>query len=122
MSNYNQVILVGRLTRDPELRQTNNGTDVANFGLAVNRGFKEDSPVDFFDVTIWRELAVNVSAHKHKGDLVLVSGSLQNDSYEKDGQTRTKTIINGRDVRYLSSKGQGNAESSSNTNDEDIPF
>lgn len=118
MSNFNNVVLVGRLTRDPELRKTGNDIDVANFGIAVNRNFKEDE-VDFFDVTVWRGLATTVAAHKVKGDLVLVSGELRTDNFEKDGQKRSKTYVVGNTVRYLSSKGQGN---SAPVEDDDIPF
>jgi single-strand DNA-binding protein len=116
--------MVGNITRDPELREVKDGVHVANFGLAVNRGFGQDAGVDFFNITTWRKLAENVAAHKVKGDKVLVSGELRTDKYEKDGQTRTSTYILARDVRYFP-KGEPSASTGSKSSVEttdDIPF
>ncbi len=124
MSSFNEITVVGRLTRDPELKQTSGGHSVANFGLAVNRGFSKDAAVDFFNVAAWRNLGEAVAAHKSKGDLVLVKGPMQNNPYEKDGVKRDSWTIVARDVVYLSSPSQGGNSNTSVDDDDDdeIPF
>ncbi|MCE4976583.1 single-stranded DNA-binding protein, partial [Staphylococcus hominis] len=86
----NRVILVGRLTKDPEYRQTPNGIDVANFTLAVNRNFKSkngEQQADFFNVVVFRNQAQNVNNYLSKGSLAGVDGRIQSRSYEnKEGQ------------------------------------
>ena len=82
MANGNTVELIGNVTRDPELRFTPNGAAVANFGLAVNRRWRNqktnewEEQVSFFDVVCWRELAENASESLTKGTRVMVSGRL----------------------------------------------
>lgn len=100
----NDVTLVGNLARDPELRFTPSGQAVANFGLAVNRRWKENGSdewkeeVSFFDVTCWRELAENVSESLVKGSRAYVTGRLEQQSWEKDGEKRSKVIVVADDV------------------------
>jgi single-strand DNA-binding protein len=96
----NNITILGNLTRDPELRFTPSGTAVASFGLAVNRNIQNKSSgewetsVDFFNVTVWYKLAENCAESLSKGDRVLVSGRLSQDSWEsKDGQKRSTVKI-----------------------------
>lgn len=90
--SVNRVVLVGRLTRDPELRQTNTGKSVANFGIAVTKKFKpqDGSPdADFFNVSCWGQTADFVTNYLHKGRLCAVDGRLQSRKYTtQDGQQR----------------------------------
>ena len=76
----NTIVLIGRLTRDPELRYTSSGTAVVNFGIAVDRGFKSNQPdgqtADFFNVVCWSRLAETVAEYMTKGRLVAVQGRL----------------------------------------------
>lgn len=100
MANGNNVELVGNITRDPELRFTPSGAAVANFGLAVNRRWRNqqtnewDEQVSFFDIVCWRELAENVSESLTKGSRVMVSGRLEQRSWETDnGDKRSKVEV-----------------------------
>lgn len=129
---HNDITIVGYMTRDPELKQVGtDGIDVANFGVAVNRGFSKNEAVDFFNITCWRGLAATVAANKKKGDLVLVQGEMNSDQYEKDGQKRTSWYITARTVRFFP-RGTGGdnanvatSQTTDNDNDfedDDIPF
>ncbi|MBA7508623.1 Single-stranded DNA-binding protein [subsurface metagenome] len=96
----NNITVLGNITRDPELRFTPSGTAVASFGLAVNRNVQNknsgewETQVDFFNVTAWYKLAENCAESLSKGDRVLVSGRLSQDSWEsKDGQKRSTVKI-----------------------------
>jgi len=96
----NNITVLGNITRDPELRFTPSGTAVVNFGLAVNRNVQNkksgewQSEVDFFNVTAWYKLAENCAESLTKGDRVLVSGRLSQDSWEdKEGQKRSTVKI-----------------------------
>ena len=107
MANFNKVILAGNLTRDPELRFTNNGIPVCNFGIAVNRVRSQNDDVDFFDVTVWRELGETVANYKQKGDPILLEGRLQFRSWEdNDGTKRNKVDVVADQVQFLA-RGQG---------------
>ena len=102
----NKVILVGNLTRDPELSETNNGTAVCNFSIAVNRDYANadgERDTDFFNITVWRGRAETCGQYLKKGSKVGVIGSLQNRSYEdKDGVKRYVTDIIAEQVEFLS--------------------
>lgn len=91
----NKVIMMGRLTRDPELRYTQNNTAVASFTIAVDRDIKSgEQNVDFFDCTAWRQTGEFVSKYFRKGSMIVVSGRLQNrDWLDKDQTKRHKTEI-----------------------------
>jgi single-strand DNA-binding protein len=96
----NVVTLTGNITRDPELRFTNNGQANASFGLAVNRRWQNkqtqewEEAVSFFDVVCWREMAENVSESISRGDRVVVAGRLEQRSWEADnGDKRSKVEI-----------------------------
>ena len=103
----NRIILIGRLTRDPELKYTTNGTAVVNFTLAVNRKFNRDE-TDFIDIVAWRGLAENCANYLSKGRLAAVEGRLQIRSYEaNDGTKRKVAEVIANDVRFLETKNSG---------------
>ena len=103
----NQVILVGRLARNPEVQELENGKKVANITLAVPRSFKNhegEYETDFIDCTLWNGVAENASLYCEQGDIIGVKGRLQKDSYEKDGENRTRMNVVAEKVTSLSSK------------------
>ena len=110
MAAFNRVILAGNLSRDPEIKFTNDGMPVTSFGLAVNRvRSKKEGAVDFFDVTAWRELGEAVANHKRKGDPVLVEGRLQYRSWEaEDGSKRSKVDVVADSIQFLG-RGKGSS-------------
>ncbi len=104
--SFNQVILMGNLTRDPELRQTPNGHNVASFGLALNRSYKGadgnwQEATDFVDIVAWGPLGERVAQYLSKGRPCLVNGRLQSRSWEQDGQKRSKLEVVAQDVTFL---------------------
>lgn len=106
MSSFNKAILVGRLTRDPELRYTPTGRPVASFGLAVDRwgskGQGGEKETDFFDIVAWAQLAETISKFATKGKMVLVEGRIQTRQYEtKEGEKRKVFEIVANDIRLL---------------------
>lgn len=113
---YNKVILIGNLTRDPELRYTPNGKAVSTVGLAINSRFKsgEESKEEtlFIDVVVWGKQAETVSQYLSKGRQVLVEGRLQERRWEQDGQQRRKTEVVAENVRFLGSKREGGGSDS----------
>ena len=110
--NLNKVILGGRLTADPELKQTTNGIPVVTFSIAVNRRFqsKENAQqqTDFFNVTAWRATAEFVSRYFRKGSSICVIGSLQNRSWtDQQGAKRYATDVIADEVQFVDSRGEG---------------
>ena len=105
MAGLNHVILIGNLTKDPELRYTPDGTPVVNFTIAVNRfsrNLKDKETVDFIPVVVWRERAERCSEYLTKGSQVAVDGRLQIRSYEdKDGIKRKTAEIIAWRVEFL---------------------
>lgn len=104
MMSLNKIILIGRLTRDPEIRHTQNGVPVARFTLAVDRRPNQQGErmTDFIDIVAWRKLAENVSSMLRKGRLVAVEGSLQiRKITTQDGQPRRLAEVIANDVRFL---------------------
>ena len=102
MVSFNRVILAGNLTRDPELRFTNDGVPVCSFGLAVNRVRSRNEEVDFFDISAWRELGETIANYKKKGDPILVEGRLQYRTWEaQDGSKRSKVDVVADNVQFL---------------------
>ena len=101
---YNRIILVGRLTRDPELRATPDGTSVVRFAIAVNRPVRPgaEEQVDYFDIVAFRQLADTVANYVTKGRLVLVEGKLQTRSYtDREGNRRKAYEVVADTVRFL---------------------
>jgi single-strand DNA-binding protein len=98
MNNLNQILIEGNLTRDPEFKQTKNGTSICNFSIATNRYLpKGDGEftdiVSYFDVTVWSQLAESCRDELFKGRGVRIIGRLQQDRWEKDGKTNSRVII-----------------------------
>ena len=110
MASFNRVILLGNLTRDPELRYIQSGMAVTELGLAVNDRRKTatgewvDEPT-FVDVTVWGRQAETASEYLTKGSPVLIEGRLKLDSWEKDGQKRSKLKVVCEQLRLVSSRG-----------------
>lgn len=89
----NKVVLIGRMTRDPELRTTQNDKAVATFGLAVDDGYGENKKAYFFNVVIWGKAAVAVSSYTHKGSKVAVTGKLTSRSYDDKNGGSKRTAV-----------------------------
>ena len=112
--SFNQVTLMGNLTRDPELRTTPNGASVCGFSLALNRSYKNSEgnwqeATDYIDIVAWGPLGERVAQYLTKGRPALVSGRLQSRSWEQDGQKRSKVEVVANDVTFLGGPGGGNA-------------
>ncbi|PTI21355.1 single-stranded DNA-binding protein [Staphylococcus warneri] len=111
----NRVILVGRLTKDPEYRQTQSGVSTAAFTLAVNRTFKNkngEREADFINVVVFRQQAENVSKYLSKGSLAGVDGRIQSRSYENnEGRRVFVTEVVADSVQFMDSKGSNNQNS-----------
>ncbi|HZZ29315.1 MAG TPA: single-stranded DNA-binding protein [Pirellulales bacterium] len=112
MASFNRVILVGNLTRDPELRYIPSGTAVTDVGLAVNdrRKNAQGEWVDettFVDVTLWGRTAEVASEYLNKGSPVLIEGRLKLDTWEKEGKKQSKLRVVGERMQMLGAKGQG---------------
>ncbi len=110
--NFNKVILGGRLTADPELKQTQTGVAVVSFSIAVNRRPSRDGAqqTDFFNVTAWRGTAEIVTKYFKKGSSICVVGSIQNRSWtDQQGQKRYATDIIADEVNFVDSRGESSA-------------
>lgn len=105
----NQVILMGRLTRDPETRTTPSGKSVTSFSIAVDR-VGQDDQADFFDVTAWEKTGELVQQYLSKGRRVLVQGRLRQDSWEdkETGKKRSRVEVTATDVTFLDGPGGDN--------------
>ena len=115
----NKVFLIGRLTRDPELRYTGNNTAVASFGIAVNRNFTNqqgERDADFFNVTVWRKQAENVKNYLSKGSQVAIEGRLQSNTYDDaNGQKRTSIDVVADNVEFIGSRNSSNNSNNMNS-------
>ncbi|MEO2046667.1 MAG: single-stranded DNA-binding protein [Pirellulales bacterium] len=111
MASYNRVVLVGNLTRDPELRYIPSGTAVSEIGLAINDRFKRNEQwveeTTFVDVTLWARTAEVANEYLSKGSSVLIEGRLKLDTWEKDGQKRSKLRVIGEKMQMLGGRSQG---------------
>jgi len=122
----NNVVLVGRLTRDPELRKTQSGVSVVNFTLAVNRTFTDQSgerQADFINCVVWRNQADNLARYMRQGSLIGVEGRIQTSSFESEQGTRYVTEVLANSIQFLESKSQTQQQpqqqsQSSNNNDD----
>ncbi len=132
MANYNKVILMGNLTRDPELRFLPSGTAVANFGIAVNRKYRqneeEKEEVLFVDIVVFGRQAETCNEYLRKGRPVMVDGRLQYRKWEtEDGKTRSKHEVVATIVQFLggprdTESGAGPGDGAPATNNDEIPF
>ena len=120
MASYNKVMLMGNLTRDPELKYTPKGTAIADIGLAVNRTYTTDSgekreEVTFIDVTLWGRVAEIVGEYCKKGRPLFVEGRLQLDTWDdkQTGQKRSKLKVVGENIQLLGSREGGGGGSGS---------
>lgn len=145
----NKVILVGRITRDPELRTIASGTGVVNFTVAVNRPMAQnnnngdqnnDRNADFISCVVWNKQAENLAKYVKKGALIGVEGRLQTRQYDSNGTTRYVTEVLCDNVQFLESKNETNQQAQTsqpakqevvedpfagkinNASDEDLPF
>lgn len=114
--SFNQAIIMGNLTRDPELRSTPGGQSVASFAVATNRVWNSQSgerqeAVDFHEVVAWGKLGELASQYLSKGRKVMVVGRLQTQSWEKDGVKRQRTEIIASDINFLDRPADGGGES-----------
>lgn len=105
---YNRVILMGRLTRDPEMRTTPSGVSMCRFSIAVDRRFAkqgEERQADFFDVTVWRQTAEFVCKYFTKGRMIHIEGTIQNNNYtDQNGVKRYATAIIADQVSFCGDK------------------
>jgi single-strand DNA-binding protein len=136
MPNLNQVLLVGRLTRDPEVRHTAGGTPVANFTLALNRRFRDPTgefreEASFLNIVAWQKLAELCGEHLGKGSPVLVEGRLTSRSWEtQDGQKMNVVEVRARRVQFLArpepasveAEHRDEPEDDGSADEEDVPF
>jgi single-strand DNA-binding protein len=118
--SFNQVVLMGNLTRDPELRTTPNGQSVCSFSLALNRSYKNadgdwQEVTDYVDIVAWAALGERVAQYLSKGRPALVSGRLQSRSWEQDGQKRNKLEVVAQDVTFLGGAPGGGGGGGSST-------
>lgn len=123
--SFNQVILMGNLTRDPELRQTPNGQSVCSFSLALNRSYKGSDgnwteATDYIDIVAWGPLGERVAQYLTKGRPALVNGRIQSRSWEQDGQKRSKVEVVAQDVTFLGGAGGGNGGSGGSSNNDEF--
>jgi single-strand DNA-binding protein len=103
----NQIVLVGRLVRNPELSESANGSKYSNITLAVPRAYKNadgEYDTDFVNCKLFTAIAENTAEYCKKGDLIGVKGRIQSDTYEKDGETKYSTEVIAEKVTFLSSK------------------
>ena len=117
MASYNRVILIGNLTRDPELRYIPSGSAVTDIGLAVNDRRKDSNgqwvdETTFVDVTLWGRQAEVAGEYLSKGSPVLIEGRLKLDTWEKDGQKRSKLKVVGQRMQMLGTREGGGGDGS----------
>ena len=113
----NKVFLIGNLTRDPELSNTNSGISVCRISIAVSRRFANadgSRETDFFNVVAWRAIAENCAKYLKKGSKIAVMGSIQNRSYEgNDGNKHYTTDITAEEIEFLSTRGDASSSTDS---------
>jgi single-strand DNA-binding protein len=111
MTDLNRVVLVGRLTRDAEMKFTPSGLAVSKFSIAVNRsrkvGDQWEEEASFFDATLWGRSAESLSQYLVKGKQIALDGELRQDRWEQDGQKRSKVEIVVNNLQLLGGQGQG---------------
>lgn len=118
MSGVNKVILVGRLGKDPEIRNLDSGVSVANFTLATSETYRDKTTgekkeiTEWHNVVLWRGLAEIAQKYLHKGDMVYIEGKLRTRSWEKEGVTRYTTEIIADNMTMLSTKGSSSSSDS----------
>ena len=118
-ANLNVVVLIGRLTRDAELKYISSGVAVSKFSLAVNRrkrsGDQWVEETDFFDITLWGKMAESLNQYLTKGKEIGVEGELRQSRWEQDGQSRSRVEIHARNVQLLGGSQGGGSSVRTNT-------
>ncbi len=109
MASFSKVILMGNVTRDPEIRALPSGTSLAGFGVGINRRYKgsDGNPKDetcFVDITFFGKSAEICEKYVHKGDSIVIEGRLKLESWEKDGQKRSKLVVIGEKLHLMPKK------------------
>ena len=130
MASFNKVMLMGNLTRDPELRYTTNGSAVANFGLAMNRKYKVGDElkeeVCYVEITVWGRQGENCAEYLSKGRPAFVEGYLKFSTWESDGQKRNKLEVVANTVQFLGSRSGSQGDSPTGqapmSDEDDVPF
>ncbi len=116
MADINSVVLVGRLTRNAELKYTNTGMAVSKVSIAINKRRKKDDQwveeVNFFDIVIWGKTAESLQQYLTKGKQIGVSGELRQNRWEQDGQSRSKVEIVATNIQLLGGGGSGGGRTS----------
>ena len=124
-NDINHVVLVGRLTRDSELKYTNTGTAIGKFSIAVNRrkrsGDQWTDEVSYFDIVLWGKTAEALNQYLQKGKQIAVSGELRQNRWEQDGQNRSKVEIIANNVQLLGGTGGRNEGQASRPAPQDDP-
>lgn len=131
----NKVMLIGRLTKDPELSTTNGGVSICKFSIAVQRTFANsngEKEADFFNIIVWKGLAENCHKYLKKGDKLSLVGRLQSNNYEKDGKNQYSVNVVAEEVEFLHTKNENKTENNGKKSndvqkftpvkDEDLPF
>ncbi|MBO8161306.1 MAG: single-stranded DNA-binding protein [Thermosipho sp. (in: Bacteria)] len=121
----NLVMLIGRLTKDPDLRYTTNGKAVCSFNIAVDREYKNsngEKETDFFKIVVWGKAAENCGNYLSKGRLVAVKGSIHNRVYKKDDQKRYTTEILAERVQFLEYAKKDDTPEGFLPADDNVPF
>jgi single-strand DNA-binding protein len=116
MTSFNKVILLGNLTRDPEVRYTPNGIAVASFAIAVNRKYKQGEEtkeeVSYIDIVVFGKQAESCGQYINKGDSVLIDGRLQQRRWEtEEGQKRNKIEVVAQSVNFMPKRSSGGGQS-----------
>ena len=124
--SFNQAIIMGNLTRDPELRTIPSGQQVASFAVATNRSWQDASgerkeAVEYHEVVAWGKLGELAAQYLAKGRKVMVVGRLQTQSWEKDGVKRQRTEIVANDINFLDRPGDGAAPAAGATSVSQAP-
>lgn len=132
---YNKIILMGRLVRDPEIKQTSSGISIANFTLAMDRSFGDEKKTDFIPVVAFNGTADTIGKYVRKGQQLLVSGQLQQKSWEdKDGNKHSSFEVFAQEFSFCETKASDSTKSSTKqesfstakleplNGDDDLPF
>tara|TARA_R110000751_G_scaffold62843_6_gene130161 strand:+ start:1563 stop:1973 length:411 start_codon:yes stop_codon:yes gene_type:complete len=118
MANFNQVIMMGNLTKDPEIRELPSGDKVCNLRIAVNSGYKEKKETLFIDVSCWNAQAINCGKYLVQGKNVAVVGRLKQEEWaDNEGNKQRRMTIQASNVQFLDRKGEGSDNSDSSSSD-----
>lgn len=120
----NQINLIGRITKELELRYTQNNKAVCDFSIAVNRNYTNEAgerEADFINIQVWGKQAENLKKYQGKGSLICVNGSLRVDNYEVEGQRKYKTYVLSNQIEFLTNK-SNEVSDEANEPKEDDPF